>query len=45
MTTAAIEQTTHWTLDPADTSVEFAVKTFWVWGAQSRFRRRGCIRG
>jgi polyisoprenoid-binding protein YceI len=29
MTTTAIEQTTHWTLDPADTSVEFAVKTFW----------------
>lgn len=30
MSTAAIEQkTTRWILDPDDTSVEFAVKTFW----------------
>jgi polyisoprenoid-binding protein YceI len=29
MTTTAIERTTHWTVDPTDTSVEFAVKTFW----------------
>ena len=29
MTTAATEPMTHWHLDPDDTSVEFAVKTFW----------------
>ena len=30
MTTTLIEQrTTHWTVDPEATSVEFAVKTFW----------------
>jgi polyisoprenoid-binding protein YceI len=30
MTTTAIEQaTTHWTVDPENTSVEFDVKTFW----------------
>lgn len=30
MTTTAIEQaTSHWTVDPENTLVEFAVKTFW----------------
>jgi polyisoprenoid-binding protein YceI len=29
MTITAIEQRMHWTLDPDETSVEFAVKTFW----------------
>jgi polyisoprenoid-binding protein YceI len=29
MTTAAIEEQTHWSLDADETSVEFSVKTFW----------------
>ena len=29
MTSTAIEQKTQWTVDPVETSVEFAVKTFW----------------
>ena len=45
MTTASIEQTTaHWTLDPDNTSVSFAIKTFWglttVYGRFDRFDGR-----
>ncbi len=29
MATTAIEPTTHWSVDPDKTTVEFAVKTFW----------------
>jgi polyisoprenoid-binding protein YceI len=29
MTTTATEQVTRWTVDPDESSVEFAVKTFW----------------
>lgn len=29
MTSTAIEQKTQWIVDPVETSVEFAVKTFW----------------
>ena len=29
MSTATLEQKTQWTVDQVDTSVEFAVKTFW----------------
>jgi polyisoprenoid-binding protein YceI len=29
MTITAIEQTTHWSVEPDETSVEFSVRTFW----------------
>jgi polyisoprenoid-binding protein YceI len=42
MTSTAIEQNTPWIVDPVETSVEFAVKTFWgLMTVHGRFDRFG----